>query len=371
MKQIILKPEIHKFSTCKEFCEAFQIGENDIIVTNKYIFDPHFSQLGLKCNVVFQEKYGAGEPSDEMVEAIYQDIKDINFKRVFAIGGGTIIDICKLFSLSNLSPVLDLYDKKVEPKREKEVILVPTTCGTGSEVTNISILELKSRHTKLGLAVDQLYADHAVLVPELLEGLPFKFFATSSIDALIHAVESYCSPKATPYTETFALKAMEMIINGYKVIAEKGQEARMALLEDFLIASNFAGISFALAGTGAVHAMSYPFGANYHVPHGEANYCFFTEVFKVYQELDPNGKIVKLNAHLANLLGCTPEIVFPELEKLLTAIIIRKPLHEYGVTEEDLKAFTENVMTKQGRLMANCYTPLDENQVYRIYKALY
>lgn len=366
-----MKPEIQKYKTCKEFCEDFKVCEDDLFVTNEYIYNPNFSQLGLKCHVIFQEKYGAGEPSDEMVEAIYKDIKDINYKRVFAVGGGTIIDICKLFALKNVSPVLDLYDKTVQPIRDKEVILVPTTCGTGSEVTNISILELKSRHTKLGLAVDELYADYAVLVPELLEGLPFKFFATSSIDALIHAVESYVSPKATPYTEVFALKAMEMIIEGYKVIAAKGQEARLTLLEDFLIASNFAGISFALAGTGAVHAMSYPFGAGYHVPHGEANYCFFTEVFKVYQELQPEGKIVKLNNHLAKLLNCNSDVVFPELESLLTAIIEKKPLHEYGVKEEELKDFTENVMTKQGRLMANCYTPLNEEQVLGIYKALY
>ena len=371
MRQIILKPEIQKYATCKEFCEDFNIKEDDLIITNEYIYNPNFSQIGLKCHVLFQEKYGAGEPSDEMVEAIWNDIKDLGFKRIFAIGGGTIIDISKLFAMSNVSPVLDLYDKKVAPIKDKEVILVPTTCGTGSEVTNISILELKSRHTKLGLAVDELYADYAVLIPELLEGLPFKFFATSSIDAIIHAVESYVSPKATPYTETFALKAMEMIINGYKVIAEKGQEARMGLLEDFLIGSNFAGISFALAGTGAVHAMSYPFGAYYHVPHGEANYTFFTEVFKVYQKLDPNCKINKLNEYLGKLLDCKPEDVFTELEKLLTAIIEKKPLSAYGVKEEELKDFTENVMTKQGRLMANCCVPLKEEDVYGIYKALY
>ena len=163
----------------------------------------------------------------------------------------------------------------------------------------------------------------------------------------------------------------QLIINGYKVIAQKGQEARMSLLEDFLIGSNFAGISFELAGTGAVHAMSYPFGANYHVPHGEANYTFFTEVFKVYQKLDPQCKINKLNDYLSKLLDCKPEDVFSELEKLLKAIIERKPLSAYGVTEQDLKDFTENVMTKQGRLMANCCVPLKEEDVYGIYKALY
>lgn len=92
--------------------------------------------------------------------------------------------------------------------------MVPTTCGTGSEITNISILELKSRKTKLGLAHETLYADQAFLVPELLEILPYRLFATSSIDALIHAVESSVSPKATAYTLMFGRQAIHLILGG-------------------------------------------------------------------------------------------------------------------------------------------------------------
>lgn len=370
MKQLMIKPTIYKFNTCEEFCNEFQIGQRDLIITNEFIYNPGFTKLNLKADVIFQEKYGEGEPSDEMVENIYKDVEKIDFKRVIAIGGGTVIDISKLFALKNVTPVLDLFDRKLDIIKDKELILVPTTCGTGSEVTNISILELKSRKTKLGLAVDELYADNTVMIPELLKGLPFKFFATSSIDALIHAIESYVSPKATPYTDLFAVAAMEKIINGYKIMVEKGKEARMELLEDFLIASNYAGISFGNAGVGAVHAMSYPLGARYHVPHGESNYAIFIEVFKTYMRLKPEGKICKLNTLLAELLGCDIENVYDELELLLNNIIPRKPLSEYGTTMDELLDFTENVMTKQQRLTANNYTELDRDEVYRIYKYL-
>ena len=370
MRQLLIKPEIYLYDTCKAFCEAFEVGEGDLIITNEYIYQPMFGALNIKADVLYQEKYGTGEPSDEMAEAILADIKG-NHKRIIAIGGGTIIDISKLFALKNASPILDLFDRKTQPVKDKKLILVPTTCGTGSEVTNISILELKSRHTKQGLAVDELFADSAVLIPELLKGLPFKFFATSSIDALIHALESSLSPKATPYTEMFGYKAIEMILKGYMEIAEKGQDARLPLLGDFLIASNYAGIAFGNAGCAAVHAMSYPLGGMYHVPHGEANYCLLTGVFKKYMELDPNGRIVKMNRFIADILGCAENVVYEELEKLLGQIIQRKPLREYGVTEANLKEFTENVMTKQGRLMANNCVPLDEAAVYDIYKTLY
>ncbi len=370
MKMLSIKPEVQLFDTCKEFNEAHGINENDLVITNRYIYDPFFSAFNNKATVIYQEEYGLGEPSDEMAEAIYKAIPK-HCKRIIAIGGGTIIDIAKLYALKNVSPILDLFDRKLDIIKDKELILVPTTCGTGSEVTNISILELKSRHTKLGLATPELFADYAVMIPELLTGLPFKFFATSSVDALIHAFESCLSPKSTPYTEVFAHKAIELILKGYKEIAEKGEEARKPLLRDFLIASNYAGIAFGNAGVGAVHAMSYPLGGTYHVPHGEANYALFTGVFKTYFRLNPTGKIGTLNSLITDILGCKPDAVYDELEKLLNKILQRKPLREYGVTRDDIAAFTDNVMTKQGRLTANNYVPLDAAAVRKIYEELY
>ncbi len=371
MKMLTLKPSVFLFETCKEFAEAYEIKESDLVITNKYIYDPVFGSMGLKCHVLYQEEYGMGEPSDEMAEKIYAAMPKTGIKRIIAIGGGTIIDIAKLYALKNVSPILDLYDRKMDIIKDKELVLVPTTCGTGSEVTNISILELKSRHTKMGLAVDELYADSAVMIPELLKGLPFKFFATSSVDALIHAFESTLSPKATPYTKLFGLKAIELILNGYKIIAANGEDARMPLLKDFLIASNYAGIAFGNAGCAAVHAMSYPLGGTYHVPHGEANYAIFTEVFKTYQKMNPNGAIKEFDKFVADILGCKPEGVYDELAKLLDKIVQRKPLREYGVTKEDIDTFTDNVMTKQGRLMANNYVELNADAVKTIYNTLY
>ncbi len=370
MKQFMVKPEIYRYDTAKAFAEEFHIGKDDLVITNEYIYQPYFGELNLECEVIFQEKYGAGEPSDDMAEAIYKDIKS-SPKRIIAIGGGTVIDISKLFALKNVSPILDLYDGKLEIVKDKELVLVPTTCGTGSEVTNIAILALNSRGTKKGLAVDEMYADKAVLIPELLKGLPFRFFATSSIDALIHAIESSLSPKGNGYTRMFGYKAIEMILNGYKEIRDNGPEVRIPLLEDFLVASNYAGIAFGNAGCAAVHALSYPLGATYHVAHGEANYAMFTGVMNNYMEIKTDGEIAKLNAFIADILGCDTGEVFEELEKLLNVLIPKKPLHEYGVTEQDLIDFTESVMVNQGRLMANNFVELDKERVYKIYKELW
>ena len=324
MQQFMLRPTIDRFDTCKAFAENYQIGEGDLVITNQYIYEPAFGAMNLACDVIYQEKYGAGEPSDDMAEAMYRDIKG-DHKRIIAIGGGTVIDISKLFALKYVSPVLDLFDGKLPIEKNKELVLVPTTCGTGSEVTNIAILALNSRGTKKGLAVDEMYADRAVLIPELLLGLPFRFFATSSIDALIHAIESSLSPKGNGYTRMFGYRAIEMILKGYMEIRDHGQEARIPLLKDFLIASNYAGIAFGNAGCAAVHALSYPLGAAYHVPHGEANYAMFTGVMKNYMELCTDGEIQTLNTFIANILGCPVDQVYEALEELLN-VLIPKPV---------------------------------------------
>ncbi len=371
MKQFRIKTTIQQFDSCKEFCDTYRIGGNDLIIASEHTFQDYFKELCPDAAVINFRKYGTGEPNDEMVEAIYTDMKEISYGRVIAIGGGAILDVAKLFALKKVSPVLDLFDKKLEPVKDKELILVPTTCGTGSEVTNISILELISRHTKLGLAVDELFADFAVLIPELLEKLPFPYFATSSIDAFIHAIESFLSPKANSFTENYSCLAMEMIIKGYQAIVKGGEAARIPLIPGFLLASTYAGIAFCNAGTAAVHAMSYPLGAAYHIPHGESNYAIFTGVFKAYQRLKPDGKIRQLNEFLAGILNCGADRVYEELEVLLNHIVQKKSLSQYGVTREQLEEFTLSVMEKQGRLMANNYTELDKAAVYKIYRSLY
>lgn len=366
-----IEPTIYQLNSCKEFCEEFHIGEGDLILTNPTYFEGFFDGLVPKAHVVYLKKYGTGEPTDLMVESLYQDIKDLSYNRVIAIGGGSIIDVSKLLVQETISPVVDLYEKRIPTKKTRELIIVPTTCGTGSEVTSVAVIELTVRNTKLGLQTDEEFADAAVLIPELLQGLPFRFFATSSIDALIHAIESYVSPKANAFSELFSEKAITMILEGYQKIAREGEDARFPLMENFLIASTYAGIAFSNAGCAAVHAMSMPFSGAYHVPHGEANYVIFTGVFKAYNRLKPVGKIQKLNALLMGILGCQEEAVYESLEELLDQILKKKSLREYGVREEELKDYTETVMTKQGRLTANNYTKLDETEVLKIYQSLY
>lgn len=372
MQALRIVPKIFYFETFKEFNEEFKIGKKDLLITNQWMYTPYVEPLGIETNVIFQEKFGAGEPSDEMIDAMAKEMKKFDFDRIVAFGGGTIVDICKILALDVPEKSVDLFTGVTQPKKIKELLVVPTTCGTGSEVTNVAIAELKSLHTKKGIAVDETYADIAVLVPETIKGLPYKFFVTSSVDALIHAIESYLSPKASPFTEMYSLKAIEMIMAGYKEIVEKGEDERLNHLKDFVLASCYAGIAFGNAGCAAVHAISYSIGGAFHVAHGEANYQFFTEVFKMYMRKNPDGKIKQANKIFADILGCGdgPE-VYEELEKFLNKLIIKKPLREYGMVESQIDDFTKSTVDNQQRLLTNNYVPLSDDEIREIFANLF
>ena len=371
MKQFLLVPEIHKIDTFDEFYKEFNVNEEDLIITIEPIYNSYFKDKNKKFNVVFPEKYALGEPTDAMIDNILHDIQGINYKRVIAIGGGSIVDIAKLFVLKATDKSEQLFLREVPIIKEKELIIIPTTCGTGSEVTNISIALLTNKNTKLGLADNALCADYTVLIPELLVKLPYKVFVTSSVDALIHAAESFLSPKASGYSELFSIKAMEMIIKGYIEVVKNGQEYFRNIIEDFLVASNFAGIAFGNAGCAAVHAMSYPLGGVYHVPHGEANYQFFIEVFKYYKNKKPIGKIEEIQELFASIIGCSKDDAFNELEKILNNLLTLKPLREYGMKEEEIVKFSESVIATQQRLLGNNYVAFDIEDLINIYSKLY
>lgn len=368
-----IKTNIQQFETFGQFAEACHLGKDDLVITQSFIYEPYIKPLGLECHFVMQEQYGAGEPSDEMIQRIMDDHRKVSYNRVVAVGGGTVIDISKLFALGLLGNVTDAFERKIPIVKQKRLVIVPTTCGTGSEVTNISIAELKQRHTKMGLADNAILADDAVLIPELLTTLPFKPYAFSAIDALIHATESFLSPQATHYSRLFSTEAIRLIIPIFRGIQEHGADYRLKHLEPMLRASNYAGIAFGNAGCGAVHALSYPLGGNYHVPHGESNYQFFTHILELYAKKNPMGDISNLNALYATLLGSSsdPAELYAKLDGVLSCMVAKRPLHEYGMKTEECEGFADSVLASQQRLLANNYVPLSRDEIVSVYKTLF
>lgn len=377
MKQLSIKPTIHKFENARDFAQEFNLGKGDLVITNQYIWEPYFGDLNLDCDVIFQEKYGKGEPSDAMVDAIVSDIHTTP-KRVIGIGGGTVLDISKVCALKQTSPLEDLVDGKIPAQKGADLILVPTTCGTGSEVTNVAVFSLTKRNTKKGLANDACYATDAVLIPELLKSLPDYVFATSSIDALTHSIESALSPIATELTKMFSYKACGLILQSYMRVVKEGSSAKAQVVGDLVSASLYAGIAFGNAGCGCVHAMAYPLGGTFHVAHGETNAALLTSVLRYYAKHDAesstsaeNTELSKLFDFMANILECQKADALNKLDEVLNTILPKHKLHEYGMTEDMIQSWAASVVKEQQRLLKNSYMHMSEDAIAEVYASTF
>ncbi|MFO1418072.1 MAG: iron-containing alcohol dehydrogenase [Methylotetracoccus sp.] len=373
MKAFQIKPVIHAYDSFAEFIADANPGPTDCIFTVRHLHASWLAPRDLKSPVLLFDDYGTGEPTDELIDRLLADFRRLSCSRVIAIGGGSVLDIGKLLALSPIdAPVSELFFSSVQPVKDRELILVPTTCGTGSEMTCISIAGIPSRNTKKGLANPALFADSAALVPELLFGLPREVLITSSVDALTHALESFVAPRAHPHSELFSLEAIRLILSAHQILLKEPADAARLIARDLLTASNYAGIAFGNVGVGAVHALAYPLGQSCHVFHGEACARFLSAVFALYRRRDPQGKISRLTVALTETLGCHDgECPWERMDALLNALLPLKPLRDYGMSEADIEAFADSVVREQQRLLVNDYVDLSRDEIRDIYKQLW
>lgn len=353
MKQFRCAPALYSYDTIPAFETAYAGTRGDLFLTSRHLSAPPATEAQVLC----LEDFGAGEPTDEMAARIARAIRT-PYSRVIGIGGGAVLDMAKWLSLGGEMSVQAVFSGNALPRKMARLVLVPTTCGSGSEVTNVCVLYFVKEGTKRGFAHDAFFADEVVLVPAYLSGLPYTVYAASSLDALIHAWESHLSPNATDMTRLFSKAATQMILQNYRYIVAHGRDAIRDTARDALFASLYAGLAFSTAGCGAVHAMSYPFGAAYHVPHGEANYQLFIEVLRLYRERAAN-------------LPAPVDLSLEALDALLQGILPRRPLASYGMRPEDCDSFAEVVCQTQQRLLSNCPVPLSEADIARVYRRVY
>lgn len=358
-------PTIHEYPDFRSFDEAFRLTERDLIFTSGRTYRRFLAPLSLPCRALFREDYGSGEPTDAAANAMLAARDEVGrsipggIDRIIAIGGGSVMDMAKVLAVApcGTKDVNDLYADMANLTRQHELIAIPTTCGTGSEVTNISVIFRSALGTKHGLVGDVLYPVHAALIPQLLEGLPWDVFAASAIDALIHATESFLSPLATEMTLSQSREAICGILCGFALVAEN-REVLPGLHGKFLHCSAVAGLAFGAAGCGPVHALSFAIGGKYHVPHGESCYQYFLPVLRYYKARRPEGERLR---ELEDIL-CTAlraEDGFSALENLLERILPRKPMSAYGAVEADVAAFARSTIDNQQRLLARAYVPVD------------
>ncbi|MCK7611867.1 iron-containing alcohol dehydrogenase [Roseibium sediminicola] len=314
------------------------------------------------------------DPPRILVEAAVESAKAHGATSVIGFGGGSSLDVAKLVALllgsgEDLDNAWGVGNAK-GPRLP--LILVPTTAGTGSEVTPISIITV-GEEEKRGVVSPFLLPDLAVLDPLLTLGLPGPVTAATGIDAMVHAIEGYASTSANnnPVSRTLAVEALRLLGTHIQtaVFSPADVEARGAML----LGSMLAGMAFANSPVAAVHALAYPIGGTFHVPHGLSNALVLPHVLKF------NNKVAaKTYAEIA-------AVPFPELAAIQDAderadrfagklaelaedLGLQTCLREVGIRETDLPKLAADAM-KQTRLLVNNPRELREADALQIYKA--
>jgi alcohol dehydrogenase len=291
---------------------------------------------------------------------------------LIGIGGGSPMDISKTAAimLTNKPPIGQYFGTNLIPNPGIPVILVPTTAGTGSEVTPIAILSDEGEKLKKGIVSPYLFPSMGILDPELTIGLPPAVTAATGMDALIHAIEAYTSVNATVITDMYCEKALELIYGNILTAYAKGDnlQARTAMMEGALLA----GIGFANAGVTAVHAFAYPIGAEFHIPHGIANTLMLPHVirFNVLGNLDKFAKLAPsfgISTSGLDKLQIVDKVI-EVIDRLTVELRVPRHLSEFGVKEKDIDMLADGVM-KVTRLLANNPRTLYLNDAKAIYKA--
>ncbi len=311
------------------------------------------------------------DPRLEVVQQCAELGRKEGVEALIGFGGGSSLDIAKVAAvlLTNEEDLTQFFGIDLIPNPGLPVILIPTTAGTGSEVTPIAILSDTREKLKKGIVSPHLFPEVALLDPQLTVGLPPVVTALTGLDALIHAIESYTSVNAFDLTDHLAFRAMELLFDNIRTAYARGEdlEARSRMLEGSLLA----GIAFANAGVTAVHAFAYPLGGEFHVAHGLANSVMLPHVMR----FNLLGNLPKF-ADIGSALGLDTEPLTDKeaalealeaIMDLMEDLNIPRRLRDLNIPREGIPSLAEGVM-KVTRLLANNPRRITLEDARRIYE---
>ncbi len=311
------------------------------------------------------------EPPARAVDLGAERAKAEGCDLILGIGGGSSLDVAKGVALMAANPgrILEYCGMELIRQRGLPKILMPTTAGTGSEVTRVFVLTDEAEHTKKAVYSTFALSDVAIVDPLLTLSMPQRVTADTGIDALVHAVETYVSMNATPFSHVLAEKAISLIARYLPAAWSKGSnlEARYQMS----LAATLAGLAFASGGLGAVHGLSYPLGTEYHMSHGRSNAILLPHIMRFNVPGNPERF-----AAIASLMGRdveglplieAAELAAVAVQELLETIRVPYRLREYGIPEDALPVLVAGGM-KQARLFVPNPRDLSEEDVRSIFQ---
>lgn len=293
---------------------------------------------------------------------------------VVGFGGGSSMDVAKVVALllNSNQPIEELYGVNQATGSRLPLVLIPTTAGTGSEVTAVSILTTSTTEKK-GIVSPIILPDVTVLDAALTIGLPPHITAATGLDAMVHAIEAYTSKSANnnPISKMLAVQSLDLLGANIHTAVKDG--SNVTARENMLLGSMLAGQAFANSPVAAVHALAYPIGALFNVPHGLSNAVILAEVMRfnapccgqAYAELAPHV-FSDINTDQDTDSLCHEFI--ERLTQLNVSLGLQKGLCQFGIRSSDLDHLSSNAMN-QTRLLVNNPRKVTQQDAYRIYEA--
>lgn len=315
------------------------------------------------------------DPPEHIVLEAAEFARQNQIDTVIGFGGGSSLDVAKIIALlahpEQKQQLHEMYGINQAQKPRLPLILIPTTAGTGSEVTPISIVTT-GETTKTGIVSAALYADVTILDANFTQNLPAHITAATGIDAMVHAIEAYTSKhKKNFYADMLAIQALKLLNQNLHLVLKDGNN--MEARQNMLVGSMLAGQAFANAPVAAVHALAYPLGGHFHLSHGHSNALVLTEVLKFnapaakqqYAELmtllDPSSK------------GCVDglcDLFIDHMQNYLDRSGLTLKLNALNVPENMLEQLAEDAML-QTRLLQNNPRDMEKQDALAIYQAIY
>ncbi len=314
------------------------------------------------------------EPEIGQVEDIFSSIKNKTPDILIGIGGGSVMDVTKLISvmMTNKESLEEIISTGIIKNKGITTMMIPTTAGTGSEVTKNSIVTNPEQQVKITLSHELLIPDYVIADPLMTVKLPPAITASTGMDALTHAIECYISKKANPFSDTFALRAVRLIARSIKKAYDNGKDIAARL--DMSIGALYGGVCINSSGTAAVHALAYPLGGKYKVPHGVANAMLLPYVIEFNSDV-----IEDKLADIYNEMGLPNQEKLNNREKscdvikniylLVKELNIPNSIRNYGITENDVEEMAR-AASQITRLMSNNPKKMSVNDIIDIYRKL-